>query len=139
MTVVPATFEEAGEAAGPDRIAWNPPRRPLMEVRTSPGSPAPAPPHELASSSSAIVPLDQERLHADEAALHGLDWQGFLARHFPGRRRHDLEALIAYGAYKSSNVAGRQPGEVVRLEESKPSSPESTATDTWADDGGTTR
>jgi hypothetical protein len=32
----------------------------------------------------------------------GLDWQAFLARRFPGRQRHDLEALTAYGAYRSS-------------------------------------
>lgn len=32
----------------------------------------------------------------------GLDWQSFSAAYFPGRRRHDLEALIAYGAYRRS-------------------------------------
>lgn len=35
----------------------------------------------------------------------GLDWQAFLARRFPGRQRHDLEALTAYGAYRSSRGA----------------------------------
>jgi hypothetical protein len=30
----------------------------------------------------------------------GLDWGAFSARCFPGRRRHDLEALTAYGAYR---------------------------------------
>jgi hypothetical protein len=30
----------------------------------------------------------------------GLDWQAFSSRCFPGRRRHDLEALRAYDAYK---------------------------------------
>jgi hypothetical protein len=29
-----------------------------------------------------------------------LDWDAFSARYFPGRRRHDLDALAAYGAYK---------------------------------------
>jgi len=29
-----------------------------------------------------------------------LDWDAFSARYFPGRRRHDLDALVAYGAYK---------------------------------------
>ena len=33
--------------------------------------------------------------HAD--APDGLDWQAFSAAYFPGRRRHDLEALAAYG------------------------------------------
>ena len=31
----------------------------------------------------------------------GLDWQSFSAAYFPGRRRHDLEALTAYCAYRS--------------------------------------
>ena len=31
----------------------------------------------------------------------GLDWSAFSARFFPGRRRHDLEALRAYGAYRN--------------------------------------
>jgi hypothetical protein len=34
-------------------------------------------------------------------ASGGLDWQSFSARYFPGRRRHDLEALTAYGAYRN--------------------------------------
>ena len=35
-----------------------------------------------------------------EAAPAGLDWYAFSARYFPGRHRHDLEAVRAYGAYK---------------------------------------
>lgn len=33
-----------------------------------------------------------------------LDWDAFSNRYFPGRRRHDLEALTAYAAHKQ----GRQ-------------------------------
>jgi hypothetical protein len=29
-----------------------------------------------------------------------LDWDAFSARYFPGRRRHDLDAVAAYGTYK---------------------------------------
>jgi hypothetical protein len=29
----------------------------------------------------------------------GLDWNAFSTRYFPGRRRHDLEAISAYDAY----------------------------------------
>ena len=29
-----------------------------------------------------------------------LDWDAFSARYFPGRKRHDLDAVAAYGAYK---------------------------------------
>jgi hypothetical protein len=28
-----------------------------------------------------------------------LDWDAFSARYFPGRSRHDLDAVAAYGAY----------------------------------------
>ena len=31
-----------------------------------------------------------------------LDWDRFLATYFPGSRRHDLKAIAAYAAYKSS-------------------------------------
>lgn len=32
-----------------------------------------------------------------------LDWIGFSARYFPGRRpRHDFPAVVAYGAYKET-------------------------------------
>ena len=36
----------------------------------------------------------------------GLDWRSFSAASFPGRRRHDLEALTAYGAYRRTNAVG---------------------------------
>ena len=35
----------------------------------------------------------------------GLEWYAFLRRYFPDRRRHDLEALKAYEAYRSATVA----------------------------------
>jgi hypothetical protein len=34
------------------------------------------------------------------AAAAGLDWYAFSGRYFPGRRRHDLEAIKAYEAYR---------------------------------------
>ena len=48
-------------------------------------------------------------------APDGLDWQTFTAARFPGRRRHDLDAIAAYGAYRartrSTGVRSRQaPG-----------------------------
>ena len=30
----------------------------------------------------------------------GLDWNGFRDLYYPGSRRHDLEAIVAYGAYR---------------------------------------
>ena len=38
-------------------------------------------------------------LRAAEAA-EALDWEAFSNRYFPGRRRHDIEALTAYATYK---------------------------------------
>jgi hypothetical protein len=38
-------------------------------------------------------------LRAAEAA-EALDWEAFSNRYFPGRRRHDMEALAAYATYK---------------------------------------
>jgi hypothetical protein len=37
-------------------------------------------------------------LRAAEAA-EALDWGAFSNRYFPGRKRHDMEALTAYAAY----------------------------------------
>jgi hypothetical protein len=38
-------------------------------------------------------------LRAAEAA-EALDWEAFSNRYFPGRRRHDMEALTAHATYK---------------------------------------
>lgn len=37
-------------------------------------------------------------VRAAEAA-EALDWEAFSNRYFPGRRRHDMEALTAYATY----------------------------------------
>ena len=42
----------------------------------------------------------------------GRDGQGFLAAYFPGRRRHDLEALVAYAAYKRRSPEGSKTREL---------------------------
>ena len=52
-------------------------------------------------------------LSAGEAA-EALDWQSFSARYFPGRRRHDSEAVSAYAAYKQGRE-WRMPPARLRL------------------------
>jgi hypothetical protein len=52
----------------------------------------------------------------------GLDWQAFSARYFPIRRRHELEALIAYGAYRDASASGSD-GERRRAARRRPSLP----------------
>ena len=46
------------------------------------------------SSAVQTAPL----LRAEEAA-EALDWEAFSNRYFPGRRRHNMEALTAYATY----------------------------------------
>jgi hypothetical protein len=41
-------------------------------------------------------------LQPGEDRLERLDWSAFLARFFPNRRRHDLEALAAYESYRNA-------------------------------------
>ena len=118
MSRVLTTAERAERTAERDRAAWNLPRQPRATSPAPPGSRAPA----------AATP-DAGSTEADEAAVRGLDWQAFLARYFPGRRRHDLEALAAYGAYRT---AARPGGP-------EPASAESGAAESWEDDGGATR
>ncbi len=70
----------------------------------------------------------------------GLDWQTFSAAYFPGRRRHDLEALTAYGAYRRSRTLDERPsGEATRMEEADSAPAGSTALQDWEDEGGATR
>ena len=40
---------------------------------------------------------------------HGLDWSGFRDLYYPASRRHDLEAIVAYGAYQRTSLAGPLP------------------------------
>jgi len=40
-----------------------------------------------------------------------LDWRAFSAANYPGSRRHNLEAIVAYGIYRSSGVVDDQPVE----------------------------
>jgi hypothetical protein len=55
-----------------------------------------------------------------------LDWEAFTTLCFPGGRRHDLEAVAAYGAYK------RLPRELDDGWE------RSNAVDAWEEEGGAT-
>jgi hypothetical protein len=118
MTHSLTATEEGRVAAERDRVAWNLPR-----------SPVPAKPRASGDSAD-----------RDAADQQGLDWEGFRARYFPGRRRHDLEAITAYGAYRSSrDVPARQAEKPVPLAEPEPVSERSTATASWEDEGGAIR
>jgi len=65
----------------------------------------------------------------------GLDWQAYSAAYFPGRRRHDVEALVGYSAYRRSCAAGAGPSaEPPWIETGRGSS----AVRQWEDEGGAT-
>jgi hypothetical protein len=68
-----------------------------------------------------------------------LDWEAFSAAYFPGRRRHDLEALTAYSAYSAHRYShaldSRTSAEPVGIE-ARHGPADATALRDWEDDGG---
>jgi hypothetical protein len=66
-----------------------------------------------------------------------IDWQQFLAAYFPRSGRHDLEAIVAYGAYKRSLAAGHEPERhAARLEVAEAISTEAMSLEEWEDEVG---
>ena len=59
-----------------------------------------------------------------------LDWNTFFAAYFPGRRRHGLESLVAYDAYRRSGGLDTPKGDAAG---------DSAALDAWEDEGGPAR
>ena len=66
----------------------------------------------------------------------GLDWLTFSAAYFPGRRRHDLEALTAYAAYRRSHAVDEGSSEEPVRMEAHGGPTGSTALQDWEDEGG---
>ena len=60
-----------------------------------------------------------------------LDWSAFRVRYFPEAHRHDLKAIAAYGAYKSSRDPTREAKHAQTTE-----APANGAMDTWEGEGG---
>jgi hypothetical protein len=73
-----------------------------------------------------------------EDAAAGLDWQAFSTAYFPGSRRHNLKAIVAYGAYKRPRGRRAAPSEAARLKADAIST-EAQAVAEWEDEGGTSR
>jgi hypothetical protein len=73
--------------------------------------------------------------HAHASAV--LDWEAFRTAHFPGRYRHDLEAVIAYGGYRRSCATEQQASaEPTQIEATENHRAEVTALRGWEDEGG---
>ena len=122
---------------------------------------SPTPRHERTSDGGAAMSAaasgaerrrgDPGRLRANVSSSDelpaGLDWQAFSARYFPGRYRHDLEALIAYGSYRrlprvakaKSLESSRDPvvsEEPERVAEAKSGAVVGAALQAWEEEGG---
>jgi hypothetical protein len=85
VEVVDLAAAHAGERES-DRIAWNLPRRPGDT-----------------DTYGASITSDFES---------GLDWDAFSARYFPASRRHNLRAIVAYGAHKRASPHGSEKAEM---------------------------
>jgi hypothetical protein len=69
------------------------------------------------------------------APAAGIDWRAFSATYFPDRRRHDLETLVAYSAYKRSG--GIDEPSTGRGDSAARNGAEDTASlEAWEDEGG---
>ena len=66
-----------------------------------------------------------------------LDWDGFRDLYYPDSRRHNLEAIVAYGSYKRSPHAGSPANEATSIK-GDASSTEAPPLDEWEDEGGAT-
>jgi hypothetical protein len=56
-----------------------------------------------------------------------LDWARFTTAYYPGRRRHDMKVLTAYGAYRRSQMSFERPAGDVH---------QTAALTVWEDEGG---
>jgi hypothetical protein len=65
-----------------------------------------------------------------------LEWEAFCAARFPHGRRHDFEAILAYGAYRRSRAVGERSSHEAAGIEKANGSPGSPALQGWEDEGG---
>lgn len=79
---------------------------------------------------------DAAAVASPEGAPTGLDWQAFSAAYFPGSRRHHLESIVAYGAYKRSLGGGEQQASDAARARADAIPTEAQALDEWEDEGG---
>jgi hypothetical protein len=76
----------------------------------------------------------QSAIESSTEPPDALDWQAFCAAYFPGRRRHDLAAIIAYSAYRHSLKPAS--GESTHIRTSEDHGAEVDALRGWEDEGG---
>ena len=61
------------------------------------------------------IPRDPVEIVSHAESRDGLDWDSFRDLYYPSTRRHDFEAIVAYGDYKRSSRAGSPATEVIPL------------------------
>ena len=83
------------------------------------------------------LPRDPVESVSYEDYRDGLDWESFRDLYYPDSRRHNFEAIVAYGAYKKSPHAGSKANEATHLK-GDASSTEALSLDGWEDEGGAT-
>jgi hypothetical protein len=106
----PAPFVRVSPSAGDrerDEKAWNLPRQ------------------------AAIEPVPQTVAHDEE----GLDWKRFVSTRFPGIRRHNFAALVAYSDHKRSVGKSEERGSGVTPNAKAPLI-EGTSVAEWENEGG---
>jgi hypothetical protein len=57
---------------------------------------------------------------AADGVANVLDWDAFSTRYFPWRRRHDLEVLSSYAAYKDGREWRRSPARLTLVPDESP-------------------
>ena len=83
------------------------------------------------------LPRDPVEIVSYEESRDGLDWDNFRDLYYPDSRRHDFEAIVAYGAYKRSTHAGSPANAAIHFN-GEASSTEAPSVDEWEDEGGAT-
>ncbi len=68
----------------------------------------------------------------------GLAWEAFSPVYFPERRRHDLEALVAYGAYRCSHSRAALSSDERAWIGAGPGAISARALRNWENEGGAT-
>jgi hypothetical protein len=73
-----------------------------------------------------VIVVDRSITERQRDVPSGLDWEAFAASYFPGSRRHDLRAIVAYGAYRRSLGTGERQARQT----------DATSVEEWEDEGG---
>jgi hypothetical protein len=76
------------------------------------------------------------RVPAETARPDGLDWDHFRDLYYPASRRHNLAAIVAYGAYRRTPRT-RAPDEAAPVKDAP--SVDAGSLGAWEDEGGSSR